>query len=729
MRGSRGVATWHRASQLHNGEVTATISLCWEDGVRPDKRHRSAGSEQACRDFALWCINNHWSDAMRAKAPLTCPQCRKAYTSALPLHKNVVIDDVVRDRRERRQGGDRRWSVELLSAFRQTLTDKERTTTALVSGLQDKVDAAEEAAELFKRRLGASYGDLLRLVAEDRESALRAVDTERDAKLSAVRRDIGRCAEVLGSLRETLGRIGDLERTRDDAEFLQGLKDNWQRFMNLLNEHLEHPPSAPVEFATAGRLQQRIDEILSLFAASRRAAPSLPEPPRAAEAAEGTPGVGGGAAPLPSPATLPAPSPALTPAPSSAPLPSPSTAPPPAPTTVPPPAPTTAPLPSLTTAPLPSPLSAPLSAPSTAPLPSLSSAPLSAPSTALPSAPSTAPPPAPSTAPPPAPSSAPLSAPSTASLSAPSSAPLPSPSTAPLSASSTAPLPSASTAPLSAPTTAPLPSPSSAPLPSPSSAPPPSPTTAPLPSPSSAPLSAPSTAPLSAPSTAPSPATLSAMQEPEPAPPRSTTAAPGHCARSDVSLVCPTKAELIRRYGCSPCLNPDSAHRWLWVSEDRRTVNMNLNQKPPDRPDRFETHQQVLGSDGFSSGRHYWEVDVSKAKWWRVGAAYETIPRKGKAKGNRLGENPVSWCLQKQTILTARHGGAEDSVRTMATTYRRIGLYLDWEAGLLSFYDDAGGDVAVLLHSFEHKFMWPLLPALELGGQFKGSSLSMAKLD
>ncbi|XP_078474081.1 E3 ubiquitin/ISG15 ligase TRIM25-like isoform X2 [Lampetra planeri] len=550
--------------------------------------------------FCKECIENHWSKALQGKAapPFMCPQCRKAYTVVPPLHKNVVIDDVVRDRRERRerrerrQSGDRRWSVELLSAFKQTLTDRERVTTALSSSLLDKLGAAEEAAECFKRRLSASYDDFLRLVAEDHELALRAVDAERDAKLSAIRHELGRCTEVLGGLRETLSRIGELEATRDDAEFLQGLNDNWQRFMNLLNEHLEQPPSVSVEFATAYQLQQRIDELLSLFTASRRAAPSLPETPRAAEAAEGTPG-GGGAVSLPSPATLLAPSPALTPAPLPTPFP----------------------------APLPSPLPSPSSAPLPAPIPSQSSAP--------------------------------------------------------------------------------LPSPSSAPLPSSSPAP----------------------------TTAPSPAMLSAMQEPEPAPPRPTTAAPGHSAWSDVSLVRPNRAELIRRYGRSPCLNPDSAHRWLWVSENRRTVMMNLNQKQPDWPDRFESHQQVLGSDGFSSGRHYWEVDVGKAKWWRVGAAYGTIPRKGDANGYRLGENLESWCLHKQSSLTARHAGVENPVRTMATTHQRIGLYLDCEAGLLSFYGDTGGDVAELLHSFEHKFQQPLLPALELGGQFKGNSLSIAKLD
>ncbi|CAN0289411.1 unnamed protein product [Lampetra fluviatilis] len=179
--------------------------------------------------FCKECIENHWSKALQGKAapPFMCPQCRKAYTVVPPLHKNVVIDDVVRDRRERRerrerrQSGDRRWSVELLSAFKQTLTDRERVTTALSSSLLDKLGAAEEAAECFKRRLSASYDDLLRLVAEDHELALRAVDAERDAKLSAIRHKLGRCTEVLGGLRETLSRIGELEATRDDAEFLQ----------------------------------------------------------------------------------------------------------------------------------------------------------------------------------------------------------------------------------------------------------------------------------------------------------------------------------------------------------------------------------------------------------------------------------------------------------------------------------------------------------------------------
>ncbi|XP_078732811.1 E3 ubiquitin-protein ligase TRIM11-like [Lampetra fluviatilis] len=178
-------------------------------------------------------------------------------------------------------------------------------------------------------------------------------------------------------------------------------------------------------------------------------------------------------------------------------------------------------------------------------------------------------------------------------------------------------------------------------------------------------------------------------------------------------------------YGRSPTLDPNSAQNTLQISSDLRTVTWTaVSQGRPDHPHRFNGYYQALCSKSFSSGQHYWEVDVGGvARGCEVGVAYGTISRKGRGDECWLGENDSSWVLRKDNdSCYVIHGGVATSA-LVRDPPRRVGCHLHWEAGLLSFYR---ADSMELLHSIHHSFSQPVYPALSVYGD--GSSVRILDL-
>ncbi|XP_063785232.1 E3 ubiquitin/ISG15 ligase TRIM25-like [Pseudophryne corroboree] len=122
----------------------------------------------------------------------------------------------------------------------------------------------------------------------------------------------------------------------------------------------------------------------------------------------------------------------------------------------------------------------------------------------------------------------------------------------------------------------------------------------------------------------------------------------------------------------------------IQISGDRKTAFRSPNYRPPVTPDRFRC-RQVISTRGFSSGRHYWEMDVSKSMIWRVGMGYPSIDRRGR--WSPIGCNYKSWalCRRGYTQLSVRHGSIEIPISDNIPC-DRLRIYLDYEAGQLSFY-------------------------------------------
>ncbi|XP_069808727.1 nuclear factor 7, ovary-like [Dendropsophus ebraccatus] len=132
-------------------------------------------------------------------------------------------------------------------------------------------------------------------------------------------------------------------------------------------------------------------------------------------------------------------------------------------------------------------------------------------------------------------------------------------------------------------------------------------------------------------------------------------------------------------------LDVDTACNDVHISDDLKTASYSKTYLGRlENPERFE-YGRVLGSKGFSGIRLYWDVEGSTEGEWRVGMTYQSIERKGEY--SRIGNNNKSWGLRgRQNEYSMRHDGNEIKLSFKPSSYK-VRIYLDYTAGLLSFYE------------------------------------------
>lgn len=152
-------------------------------------------------------------------------------------------------------------------------------------------------------------------------------------------------------------------------------------------------------------------------------------------------------------------------------------------------------------------------------------------------------------------------------------------------------------------------------------------------------------------------------------------------------------------------LDPDTAHPHLFLYEDSKSVRLeDSRQILPDRPERFDSWPCVLGREIFTSGRHYWEVEVGDRTDWAVGVCRENVVKKG---FDPMTPENGFWAVE----LYGNGYWALTPLRTplpLAAPPRRVGVFLDYESGDISFYNMSDGS---LIYSFPStSFSAPLRP-------------------
>ncbi|XP_037610257.1 stonustoxin subunit beta-like [Sebastes umbrosus] len=166
-------------------------------------------------------------------------------------------------------------------------------------------------------------------------------------------------------------------------------------------------------------------------------------------------------------------------------------------------------------------------------------------------------------------------------------------------------------------------------------------------------------------------------------------------------------------YDCELTLDPDTAHPALTLSEGNKKA-MSGEPKPFDNnPERFKHHQQVLCDKGLS-GRHYWEVEWSG--YVCAGVTYRAIGRTESDLAGSLGHNEGSWGFDYNPNSGYNHisNNQKLTVTVSSPGFARLGVYLDWPAGTLSYYMVTTTWVTHL-HTFQTRFTEAVYPGFLIG--------------
>ncbi|XP_060112589.1 zinc-binding protein A33-like [Heteronotia binoei] len=168
----------------------------------------------------------------------------------------------------------------------------------------------------------------------------------------------------------------------------------------------------------------------------------------------------------------------------------------------------------------------------------------------------------------------------------------------------------------------------------------------------------------------------------------------------------------LRPAPCRVTLDPATNHPNLVLSKDLDAVHLveNIEEEVPDGPERFSKSVCVLGAQGFTSGRHYWEVEVGDKTSWDIGVAKESVNRK-EAKVLVKPSNGF-WAIWLRNGSEYKALDSPSKQLVLKTKPLKVGVYLDYEGGQVSFYN---ADTMAHIFTFCDAFSECLYPMFSPG--------------
>ncbi|CAI5638644.1 unnamed protein product [Oreochromis niloticus] len=173
----------------------------------------------------------------------------------------------------------------------------------------------------------------------------------------------------------------------------------------------------------------------------------------------------------------------------------------------------------------------------------------------------------------------------------------------------------------------------------------------------------------------------------------------------------------VQQYAVDVTLDPDTAHPHLILSDDGKQVHCGEEENDlPDNPERFSEFPIVLGKQSFSSGRFYFEVQVNDKTEWALGVARESVNRK---EVMTLSPKNGYWTVGVCENICV----AVDDLPVhlpLQSGPQKVGVFVDYEEGLVSFHDVDDVDVIYSFSGFS--FTEKLYPFFCPGGNDGGKN-------
>ncbi|KAK9960242.1 hypothetical protein ABG768_010317 [Culter alburnus] len=178
-----------------------------------------------------------------------------------------------------------------------------------------------------------------------------------------------------------------------------------------------------------------------------------------------------------------------------------------------------------------------------------------------------------------------------------------------------------------------------------------------------------------------------------------------------------------QKYACDLTLDLNTARTDLALSErNRKVTHVRKKQPYPDHPERFECYQ-VLCRESLT-GRCYWETEWSGTA--DISVTYKGISRRGRSDDCVFGYNKKSWNLGWfNNRFVVRHNNKSTEISAPSRLSNRVGVYLNWSAGTLSFYSVSDTHTLTHLHTFNSTFTEPLYAGF---GVYPDSSVSLCEI-
>uniref|UniRef100_A0A8C9V962 Tripartite motif containing 35-12 n=1 Tax=Scleropages formosus TaxID=113540 RepID=A0A8C9V962_SCLFO len=169
-------------------------------------------------------------------------------------------------------------------------------------------------------------------------------------------------------------------------------------------------------------------------------------------------------------------------------------------------------------------------------------------------------------------------------------------------------------------------------------------------------------------------------------------------------------------------LDPNTAYAWLSLSSDLTSVtNAGNMQEVPDNPERFNHLVFVLGSEGFLSGQHAWEVEVGNKDDWVLGVVKESINRKGKVSGRpEDGFWTIALCEGQFTAMTTPR-----TTLQVEGPLEKVRVQLDCDAGLVVFSNPVN---MTTIYTFKDHFIEKMFPFFCPGANINGNNSRPLKI-